>query len=72
MNKYSFIIPFRDGEKHLSVLVPHLRNYAANKNIKLETIFAEKTDTHALRRGAYLPLYKTDVEIIESINEVIR
>jgi FkbM family methyltransferase len=52
MHKYSVIIPFRNREEHLSVLVPHLKKYAIHNNIDLEIIIAEQTDDNALRRGA--------------------
>lgn len=52
MNKFSVVIPFRDRHEHLSVLVPHLRNYATENGLEFEIIVAEQNDTLPLRRGA--------------------
>lgn len=52
MHKFSIVIPFRDRHEHLSVLVPHLRNYAKERGISIEIIVVEQNDTNPLRRGA--------------------
>lgn len=52
MYKFSVIIPFRNRHEHISVLVPHLRNYAKTHNLDFEIIVAEQDDNEPLRRGA--------------------
>jgi len=52
MHKFSVIIPFRDRHEHLSVLVPHLRDFANGRGIEIEIIIAEQSDDEPLRRGA--------------------
>lgn len=52
MHKFSVIIPFRDRHEHLSVLVPHLRDFASGRGMDLEIIVAEQADDEPLRRGA--------------------
>lgn len=52
MHKFSFIIPFRDRQEHLSALVPQLRNHAKLHNMDIEIIIVEQNDDQPLRRGA--------------------
>lgn len=52
MNKFSVVIPFRDRHEHISVLVPHLREYATTNRIDMEIIVVEQNDMMPLRRGA--------------------